>query len=143
MARMPFLAICFWWIWRQALVWWCFIFLMVLHLHFFSITKWHQWDLIFDFNKSDLKFDIFLIDPFWATAWIRVYCPACLPKHNSIRSTLAEHSKIILLTVKTHRNMKPSGNLGSIWVNVKHDFFNFEFLINGKNNLFFIKTRNV
>lgn len=39
--------------------------------------------------------------------------------------------------------MKPSGNLGSIWVNVKHDFFNFEFLINGKNNLFFIKTRNV
>ena len=33
---------------------------------------------IFDFNKSDLKFKEFLIDPFQVTAWIRVYWSTCL-----------------------------------------------------------------
>ena len=49
-------------------------------------------NLRFDFGKSDLKFKVFLIEPFRTTVQIRIYCTTCLHKHNNIRVALSRTS---------------------------------------------------
>ena len=59
---------------QQVLLW----LILINFLFFFSVQHDIKCTLIIDFNKFNLKLELFLTDPFQATVQIRVYYPTCL-----------------------------------------------------------------
>ena len=79
---------------RQLLIWW------VLMISFQLLVVLHdvKRNLIIDFINCDLGLELFLIDSFQKTIWIRRYCPTCLHWSYAMYNIVPES---VVLTVNT------------------------------------------